>query len=357
MYILNKVLKGYKPLAVMGSQIILYRKGAFYVSDETLGTPNFLCAFSFNDYPLRLLNRLRRREITAAKVVDETSLIFTLGSLVWNLNLKTKTVTKEFDFPSGKKILRFSEDFSDQPGQDIFVGEYFSNRSKDPVNIYKRDTSGGWNVAYTFAEGEIDHVHAISLFEDSLTVLTGDFEHGAAIWSFDRSFTQTHKTLSGDQQYRSCVGVPTSASEMVYATDTHLAPNALYALDRTRPDKITKLFDLPGSVIYGTKSKDQLIIGTSIEPGLETGNFVYDMLTLKKSDVCQDYFCHLLAYDFNTGQLTSFFSARKDLWPLRLFQFGSFFIPQDNLQDGSILVYGMGLKGLDHCTLLFTQQP
>lgn len=357
MHILNKILKGYKPLAVMGSQIILYRKGAFYVSDETLSAPKFFCAFSFNDFPFRLLNRLRRREITAAKVVDKTSLIFTQGSLIWNLNLKAKTVTKEFDVPGGKKLLRFSEDFSDHPSQDIYVGEYFSNRSKDPVNIYKRDISGGWNVVYTFAEGEIDHVHAISLFGDNVTVLTGDFEQGAGIWSFDRSFTQTRNTLSGNQQYRSCVGVPTSASEMIYATDTHLAPNALYALDHTQSDKLTKLSDLPGSVIYGTKSKDQLIFGTSIEPGLETGNFVYDMLTLKKSDVCNDYFCHLFAYDFNTGQLTSFFSARKDSWPLRLFQFGSFFIPQDNLHNGSILAYGMGLKGLDHCTLLFKQEP
>src|SRR5690349_15188861 len=48
------------------------------------------------------------------------------------------------------------------PQHHIYWGEYFSNQDRDPVHIYgSYDAGNSWNIVYTFASGEVRHVHNI----------------------------------------------------------------------------------------------------------------------------------------------------------------------------------------------------
>ena len=63
------------------------------------------------------------------------------------------------------------------PDGYVYWGEYFDNPHRDEVHIYASTDHGlTWNVAYTFPQGAIRHVHNIvyDKWEDCLWVLTGD---------------------------------------------------------------------------------------------------------------------------------------------------------------------------------------
>ena len=63
------------------------------------------------------------------------------------------------------------------PEDRLYWGEYFDNPDRDEVHVYaSADQGATWDVAYTFAKGEIRHIHNIvsDAWENCLWMLTGD---------------------------------------------------------------------------------------------------------------------------------------------------------------------------------------
>lgn len=235
---------------------------------------------------------------------------------------------KCFDMPRGSKPLNLC--FA--PSGNIYFGEYFQNMGKHAVNIYKSvDNGQTWNIVYTFAKGNINHIHG--LFFDKYTnriwVVTGDREKECIIGYTEDEFKSFVEVFRGGQEYRTCQ-LFFYEDFVVFGTDTQYEQNVLKKFDR-KTLEITEIQQVQGSVIKGGQVGDVAFISTTVEP----------------SDVNKDKYAHLWVTKDGLNWEERY-KAKKDWLPF-IFQFGTFEFPQyygiEKLER--LFFSGRALKGLD----------
>jgi hypothetical protein len=222
------------------------------------------------------------------------------------------------------------------PGGAIFWGEYFDNPSRDEVHIYASGDSGAtWNVAYTFPQRAIRHVHNVvyDQWEDCLWVLTGDDGDECRILRASSDFSRVDVVLQGNQQARAVALVP--AEEGVYfSSDTPLEPNSIYLLGRQ--GKLSQLSPISSSSIYGCRVGRDIYFSTMVEP----------------SSVNTDR--HVRIYGSRNGrEWQSLVAWRKDPWPMGLFQYGNAFLPDGNNTTQYLAVTTVAVEADDMATSLY----
>ena len=134
------------------------------------------------------------------------------------------------------------------------------------MHIYASSDHGEtWNIAYTFPEGAIRHVHNIvyDQWENCLWVLTGDNGPECRILKASCDFSSVEEVISGNQQARAVALVPTQDS-VFFSSDTPFEANHIYSLDRR--GNLQKLSGISGSSIYGCRVGDATFFSTMIEP-------------------------------------------------------------------------------------------
>jgi hypothetical protein len=225
------------------------------------------------------------------------------------------------------------------PDDRIFVGEYFDNQERSEVHIYTSSDCGrSWAIAYTFAPGEIRHVHNVIFdpWQGCLWILTGDSGPECRIISASCDFARVETILAGSQQTRAAALVPTREG-VVFSTDTPSQQNHIYLLDRS--GNLETLAELSSSSIYGCAAGSSLFFSTMAEP---SSTNTAEEVRLYGS-VGGAHWENLLQY-------------KKDRWPMRLFQYGNIFLP-DGLNRTSILALTTcAVSGADLVTSLWTVQ-
>lgn len=281
---------------------------------------------------------------------------FSYGPNLYSYCPEQSELRHELSFRAGRGPLSFTviegvEGFED----GIYFGEYFGNRQREPVHVYKREQNASWRVLYSFTAGEINHIHSLvpDQARNCVWLLAGDFEHSASIWMVKSGFNDVHPILRGEQAYRACVAFPLEKG-LLYATDTQITRNSLRLLVNHGGDWVSEpLIDINGSCIYGTELRDYFVFSTATEPSDQVSNPILSLLDCRpgpgilknKSDVLivrkADLSCHLL------------FSKKKDFLPYRLFQFGAVLFPHGASPDNTLFCYSIGNRGNDLSTEVY----
>jgi hypothetical protein len=223
------------------------------------------------------------------------------------------------------------------PNGPVLWGEYFDNAPRDEVHIYaSADAGDHWDVAYTFPQGAIRHVHNIVYdpWANCLWILTGDYGDECCILRASCDLSQIDMVLQGNQQARAVALLP--AEDGVYfSSDTPLEANFVFRLDRT--GILSRLAPINGSSIYGCQVARHLFFSTMVEP----------------SAVNTDRELHLYGSRDrkNWNQLLSW---KKDRWPMTMFQYGNAFLPDGTNTSDLLAVTTMAVENGDMSTSLYS---
>lgn len=240
----------------------------------------------------------------------------------------SKTFEKCFSMPRGSKPLNLC---LAQSG-NIYFGEYFQNKEKQAVSIYRSDDNAQtWHIAYTFESGNINHIHGLFFdkFTNRIWVATGDRENECIIGYTEDEFKTFKNVFRGGQEYRTCQ-LFFYKDFIVFGTDTQYEQNVIKKFDR-KTLEITELQKVQGSVIKGGQVGDVAFVSTTVEP----------------SKVNTDKYAHLWVTKDGL-HWEERYKAKKD-WLPHIFQFGTFEFPQYYGIDKLDRLYfsGRALKGLD----------
>lgn len=283
--------------------------------------------FSWASY-CSLTRRLTRAEMTwVCKLINRSKLIVAKKGLFIQREGKGN-FEKVFAMPRGSKPLNICI----SPSGKLFFGEYFQNMNKQAVNIYcSEDNAQTWHIAYTFPEGNINHIHGVFFdkYTNRIWVATGDRDNECIIGYTEDEFKTFVEVFRGGQEYRTCQ-LFFYKNFIVFGTDTQYEQNVLKKFDRQTLE-ITELQKVQGSVIKGGQVGDVAFISTTVEP----------------SDVNKDKYAHLWVTKDGL-HWEERYNAKKD-WLPSIFQFGTFEFPQYYGIEKLKRLYfsGRALKDLD----------
>lgn len=272
------------------------------------------------------IRRLFRSEITNLYTLYDCSQICIAKDGIFKREFGSNKFVKCFAIPRGSRPMNLCIDSKDH----IYFGEYFSNPKKKAVHIYHSyDKGKSWEIAYTFSEGEINHIHGLFLdpYTNIIWIATGDRENECIIANTSDGFKTLNVVFRGDQEYRAA-NLLFYKDFIIYATDSQYIKNEIKKIDRRTLD-ISVVAKIQGSGIYGGQCGDFGFFSTSVEP----------------SKVNKDKYSHLWLTK-NGLEWEEIFKARKDIWNGTLFQFGSILFPQYNTTKPlrKFFFYGRALK-------------
>jgi len=303
--------------------------------------------------------RLKRLGVMTA-LASGNYTFFTYGGKIQRYDFTNKKLVKEFTFRKGRGPLQFCE-IKDIPGfsNSICFGEYFGNHDRKAVKIFQRVANSNWVSPFQFKVGEINHVHALipDAKNECVWILVGDFEHSAAIYMAKNNFQDVEMIVSGKQNYRACVAFPTDEG-LLYATDTQIEKNSVRLLCRREGKWISKkLYDLNGSCIYGGELKDYYIFSTSTEPCENPKNKLLGLLENKPSFGIIENKSDIISLHKGDNSFNIISSKEKDIFPYRLFQFGTIMFPAGKNVNNLLFSYNIGSKNNDLSTEIYSLEP
>ena len=357
---LINVFRKTKPLFLTtNNEMVVAKNNKIFISTLN-GKCKFLFSFEESFFNkifsyFSLLFRMKRLGVMSSIGVMN-DYFFSYGKKIYRYNCLTKKKIVEYSFDKGRGPLQFCY-VVDVDGFDncVCFGEYYGNHSRMPVAIIKRNTNGIWNKIYEFKNGEINHIHALipDKYNKCVWILAGDFEHSAAIYKASDNFKSIELILEGEQKYRSCVAFPTKDG-LIYATDTQLETNTIRLLINKENVWVSeKLFDLNGSCIYGCEIKDYFIFSTSTEPKDNPSNTLIGLLDNKPGPGILENKSDIVSYCKKSKKCKVLISKKKDLYPYRLFQFGTIMFPSGPNSKNLLIAYNVGSKENDLSTEIY----
>jgi len=355
-----EILRNSKALFFTSSNKLVVSKANKVFLRESDGRLSFL--FSFFETRLNrflglfpLLFRMKRLGVMTGISVENDYFI-TYGKKIHRYNCKTKELIEEYSFNKGRGPLQFCyiENIQDFDNSVCF-GEYFGNHSRKPVKILQRTENGVWQSPFQFKDGEINHVHALipDVYNQCVWILVGDFEHSAAIYKATNNFNKVELIVKGKQCYRACVAFPTKDG-LLYATDTQMESNSVRMLVKEDGQWISKkLNDLNGSCIYGCELDDYYIFSTSTEPCDKPKNKIHALLDNKPGPGIITNQSDIVSYSKKYKTFKIIISKDKDIFPYRVFQFGTIMFPAGKNQGNFLFSYNVGSRSNDLCTEIY----
>ncbi len=279
-----------------------------------------------------ITRRLFRAEIRSLYHLQNNDWICIAKKGLFRYNKKNNLFEKCCDIEKGSRPMNLCQ------GNDgtIYYGEYCYNPERHPMRIFSsKDNGDSWNVAYTFGEGEVNHIHGI--FNDPYTgrlwVATGDDDNACIFGYTEDGFKTLVKEYAGSQQYRVCVPLFTP-NEIVFATDSQYEQNVIRAIDR-KSGEVKDWQKIQGSGIYAAQNGKLMMVSTTVEP----------------SAVNKDRSSHLW-YSWDGHNWKELISFEKDCLPKTYFQFGSIRFPNYEGESDYLVFNGRALKKLDGKTMI-----
>lgn len=362
---IKKILRGYKPLLYFQNELVLSRGFDVYLSDLCLENIRYVTSVPTSFWQRlfvknRLMARLLRLGLGPSKIIAESKIILVCAKgRIFRVNMDTGQVTIDFQLPRGARPLVLSEIKVNGFTPGIYFGEYISNPNKNEVNVFRRNADGVWSIAFTFATGTINHVHALiqDLDRNCVYILTGDFGADIGIWRAENNFKNIYRLAAEGQSSRACWVRP-HKNRLYYSTDTQLEINHFSSVSIEQPNSsdnniIIKHFPTTGSSIYCVEgTSDALIFSTAVEPDETSGIKYIDILSTKRGrGIISD--CACIYFGTIDDGFSIIMTATKDALPFRLFQFGSFQFPAGVCNDSTLIhTYGVAVKNYDDATIL-----
>jgi len=272
---------------------------------------------------IRLLARLTRSEITALYQLSEKDYIVIAKKGIYVYNNERSEFERSFKIIKGSRPLTLALDENNY----AYWGDY-CNGSKGDINIYcSKDFGRKWEVVYSFPEKSIRHIHGIfyDKYENKLWFATGD-EDGECMIGYSTDGFKTIKTVFiGGQDFRT-VRLFFFKDYIVYATDSPLAKNFIYRVDRKSLKRVC-VQNVQSSVINGVQTDKFCMLSTTVEP----------------TEVNKDDYSHLW-FSENGIEWKEIFKIKKDVFPKQLFQYGCWTFPVIQENNGLIYATGKSLK-------------
>lgn len=285
----------------------------------------------------RLANRLLRMEPRCVERLDDDRFIICYSQSVCLLDFCNQSLSPIQTSRSGfSNPLNLCSD-----GQYVYWGDYGDNSTHEEVNIYRVDASLNTEVIYSFPKGAIRHIHNI-IWDDAnkkFYILTGDLEETSGIYESDSEWKDVRPVVVGSQQYRAVVGFPYE-NGLVYATDSVSEENQIYLL---QDGGVKSLAPFPGSCIYGTETKDYYVFSSTVEP--PEGRGFFNLFTYKLGKGIKDRYAHIITVRKSDLKVEEVYKAKKDIWPMKLFQYGTFMFPKGQNKSNDLFFNVVACKG------------
>jgi hypothetical protein len=334
---------GIRALLWRGNHLYASRGYSLYETDVTAPDLNWQLVAHASATPLRSLtsrmrlsSRLLRDGFHTLAALSSGHLVAAVPGAILILHPGEKKFIVSHSITRGTRPLHIAV----TPDDCLFWGEYFDNADRSEVHIYASSDQGrSWNTAYTFAAGEIRHVHNIVFdpWQNCLWILTGDESTECRILRATIDFSRVETVLAGSQQTRAVALLPTRTG-IVFSTDTPSQQNHIYCLDRS--GNLKPLAAVSSSSIYGCAVGGSLFFSTMAEPS--SVNTAAEVRLFGAAD----------GSDWN-----SLLEYRKDWWPMGLFQYGNIFLPDGVNDTGMLALTACAVKDADSVTSLWTVQP
>jgi hypothetical protein len=270
----------------------------------------------------------------ALAILPSGSLVAAVAGAIITLRPNEKTLRQSHAVTRGTRPLHITS----VPNGNVYWGEYFDNPERDEVHIYASTDQGEtWHIAYTFPKGAIRHVHNIvyDCWQDCLWILTGDYGDECRVLRASCDLSKIDVVLQGNQQARAVAAVPTERG-IYFASDTPLESNFVYRFDTS--GSLQRLGSISSSSICGCRVDRSVFFSSMVEP----------------SDVNKDPSVRLYGANVTKdGDWELPLSWKKDLWPMRLFQYGNAFLPDGNNTTRFLALTTIAIKNDDVTTLLY----
>jgi hypothetical protein len=283
----------------------------------------------------RLTSRLFRDGFHALAVLPSEHLIAAVPHAIVTLPPGEKRFRLSHRVVRGTRPLHIAA----TPDDRVFWGEYFDNVPRDEAHVYaSADRGTHWDVAYTFPNGQIRHIHNIvyDQWGDCLWILTGDNGAECRILRASRDFRNVDVVFAGKQQARSAALIPTREA-VYFSSDTPFETNRVYRLDRA--GNLSEVMTLASSSIFGCRAGRAIFFSTMVEPSTinrERNAGLYGSADGSRWDCLLQW--------------------QKDRWPIRLFQYGNVLLPDGNNTTSLIAATTVAVEGADYRTMIWQVQ-
>lgn len=276
---------------------------------------------------IKLLARLLRLGARAAEPIDNTSIVFSMGSYLYELNIYTGELSKGYYCGDGIRPLIFTNVNGINGFEDgLYFGGYLGNMEMKPVSVYHRFGVDKWETVFTFPQGTINHVHNIVAdpYRQCLWLFTGDFDEASAIWKVTDNFKKVERLVCNDQKYRGCV-VFALPEGLLYATDAPYADDYIFLMN---PDscEVKELLPIDGSCIYGCQWNDKYVFSSTVEGDGRNNTRWQFYFGRKRGAGIKDEYVHMYMGNLHEG-FKEIYKEKKDCMPFYTFQFGVFKFP------------------------------
>jgi len=246
-----------------------------------------------------LVGRLTRNRIHNIIPIDVHTLVVVVKKAI--LVFRNGELITEIDVPNGSRPLRQG---IVAKGNSIIFGDYFSNKNRDTVRVYKANIETG-NLSTLLSFENTRHVHFIQrdiVNPECLLIGTGDLDHESAIYYYNTASGELSCLGRGSQDWRA-VSVLQSNDSIIWGTDCPYMNNSIIRFDRFSKT-IEKVQTIAGPAYYSTINQiGEMYIGTTVED-----RKIHQAIIYKSVD--GNYWEPLKVF-------------RKDIFPEFLFGFGT----------------------------------
>lgn len=204
----------------------------------------------------------------------------------------------------------------------MVYGEYRSNSERSAVAVMAFD---GYEHKVLFEVENVRHIHTVQVKGNHIYFSTGDYEEETGIWCWDGIKKQ--RLLQGGQQRRA-VDFILAEDGIYYGTDTPLEQNYIYRANYN--GELTVLQKVSGSVFYMSQQAGRYWLATVIEPSKVNTSKYVELWASSPADSTH-------------WSLVETF--KKDIWPMKLFQYGQIQFPYVYQSVEEVWFYLQGVKG------------
>lgn len=264
-----RVLRGARALLFHGDTLYLARGGRLFRTHDLGRTLQHDCTLQLHSPRLRLAGatrlgrRLTRASVTRLTILPDLTKLIVYRKGIYRASAAAQTAVRVHHITRGTRPVSLAS----APSGFACFGEYFSNREHDEVHVYGSSDSGhSWAPVYTFAAGDIWHIHAIvhDPWSRCFWIATGDFEGECRLLHATETFADVTEVLRGDQDVRFYRLLPTPTA-VVTATDAPCSQNAVVVIDKEtgRPRRVQ---NIDNSCFGVCLAGGHCFFGTAAEP-------------------------------------------------------------------------------------------
>jgi hypothetical protein len=213
-------------------------------------------------------------------------------------------------------------------GNEVLLGEYWSNAQREAVNIYAIEVATQQRrILYRFPAGAVRHVHTVSRerYADGLWISTGDEDAECMIARLDPRTSQLEVVGQGSQKWRTA-SLAFRPDAVYWGTDSPEGENQVWRFDR-ETGETRAVGSVRGPVYYNVCLDNHVVFGTTQELG----------------EGQQDGFGRLYALA-DDNRLVEVWRQKKDLWHPRLFGYGVFEFAEGYLAGNRFWVTAKGFR-------------